>query len=204
MVDTIIFDIGSVLVDWNYRTFLDKMFKSEDARNAVRKCLFENPMYAEFDRGVLEEEEVLRKCISLEPKYEKEIRFAFKHIGKCVVQRDFVKSWILDLKSRGYRVIYLSNYSHNCLKQNKKQLDFLSLMDGGVFSCYVKMAKPDLRIYKLMIDKFNLIPENCVFIDDKNDNIVAGEKCGIEGILYMNYEQAVESLEQTLRNKNGG
>ena len=198
MIDTVIFDIGSVLVDWNYRQFLDKAFKDETAREVVKRCLFENPMYAEFDRGVLPEEYVLEQCISLAKSYEKEIRFAFNHIGKCVVQREFAKPWIQNLKARGYRVLYLSNYSDNCRKQNVKQLDFTSLMDGGIFSCDVKMAKPDLRIYKLMINKFGLNPETCIFIDDKNDNVLAGEQCGIEGILYLSFKQAHECLEKAL------
>ena len=72
-------------------------------------------------------------------------------------------------------------------------------MDGGIYSCHVKIIKPDEGIYKALADKYDLTPSECVFLDDRIDNIKAAKEFGYEGIVVKNHEQAVEELEEILK-----
>ena len=80
------------------------------------------------------------------------------------------------------RVLYLSNYSKHTMESNPGALDFLPYMDGGIFSCDVRINKPDPRIYQLLIDKYNLDPGTCIYIDDKQTNVDVAVGLGMKGI----------------------
>lgn len=199
MITTIIFDIGSVLVSWHYKAFLRRLFEDEKTCKVVAKCIFENPNYIDFDAGRYTKKQFLENCISFAPNYRKEITYAFSRIGECVKQYSFAHSWIEEYKKRGYRVLFLSNYSDYVRGANLKALDFVSKFDGGIWSCDVKMIKPDINIYLKMINDFNLIPEQCLFIDDKISNLRPADKLGIKCVHYNSYTQAKKDVENILR-----
>ena len=199
MITTIIFDIGSVLVSWHYKAFLRRLFDDEKTCKVVAKCIFENPNYIDFDAGRYTKKQFLENCISFAPNYRKEITYAFSRIGECVKQYSFAHSWIEEYKKRGYRVLFLSNYSDYVRGANMKALDFVSKFDGGIWSCDVKMIKPDINIYLKMINDFNLIPEQCLFIDDKISNLIPADKLGIKCVHYNSYTQAKKDVENILR-----
>lgn len=199
MITTIIFDIGSVLVSWHYKAFLRRLFDDEKTCKVVAKCIFENPNYIDFDAGRYTKEQFLENCVSFAPNYRKEITYAFSRIGECVKQYSFAHSWIDEYKKRGYRVLFLSNYSDYVRGANMKALDFVSKFDGGIWSCDVKMIKPDINIYLKMINDFNLIPEQCLFIDDKISNLRPADKLGIKCVHYNSYPQAKRDVENILR-----
>ncbi|MDE5718684.1 MAG: HAD-IA family hydrolase [Lachnospiraceae bacterium] len=75
-------------------------------------------------------------------------------------------------------------------------LDFLPHMDGGILSYEDKVIKPMPEIYQLLIDRYGLTPEECVFLDDTQRNLDGAEKFGIHTILFKNQAQAIEELER--------
>ena len=82
------------------------------------------------------------------------------------------------LKDKKYKCYVLSNWSWETFNGMDKKYPFLNKFDGMIISGKEKLVKPDLQIYKLAIDRFNLIPEETVFIDDKKENIEAANKFG--------------------------
>ena len=75
-------------------------------------------------------------------------------------------------------------------------LDFLPLTDGAIFSYTVKQIKPDLEIYETLLNQYKLKPEECVFIDDRMENIEGAEKAGIHGICFETIGQVKEDLKK--------
>ena len=69
-----------------------------------------------------------------------------------------------------------------------------SMMDGIVMSGEEKIGKPDVRLYQILLDRYELKAEECVFIDDRQSNITAGERIGIQGILFQSCKQAQEDF----------
>ena len=69
-------------------------------------------------------------------------------------------------------------------------------MDGGILSHRDKLIKPDPAIYALLLERFGLRAEECVFLDDTPVNIEAGRKLGIQGIVFQTREQAVRELRE--------
>lgn len=196
MITTIIFDIGNVLAnfDWekHYRTF----GYDEEIFTRLAKATVLNPLWNEFDRGVMSDEEILQGFIDMDPEIEEEIREAVRDIGGMVIRNDYAIPWIQELQGNGYRCLYLSNFSERGHRECAAALDFIPYLDGGILSYQEKIIKPMPEIYQLLIDRYDLVPEECVFMDDTLRNLEAAEKFGIHTIHFKNKAQAVEELKK--------
>lgn len=197
MIKSVIFDIGGVLSEFNWDKYVSRYFSAETAV-AVTAATWHNPDWAEFDRGVLSFDEVLSKLISFSPEYEKEIRFVIGHIGECPVPEPFAVPWIKELKEKGYRVFYLSNYFEYLMKANPAAIGFTEYMDGGIFSCHEKMIKPDRRIYLRLCEKYGLEPSECLFIDDRPVNVKGAENAGMKAFVFESYEKSFAPVMKIL------
>ena len=98
-----------------------------------------------------------------------------------------------------YNLYILSNFHQPAFEHIFKKYDFFRLFDGHTVSCYYYLLKPEKEIYDTLIDKFNLIPEETVFIDDTKVNIDACEKEGIRGIHLPDYTELKQKLEEFLK-----
>ena len=100
-------------------------------------------------------------------------------------QYEYTKPLLKKLKKDGYKLYYLSNWSkwHFEKMVDRKVIDFLDLFDGGIVSYQVNMTKPDPAIYKELIKKYDIIPSDALFIDDRYENVMAAELLGIKGLV---------------------
>ncbi len=197
MIRTIIFDIGNVLMRFDWHGFIAAKIEDRAMIQRIEKAMFGSGIWAEIDLGFVDEEEAISRFIREDPEITSELRMVYECVGESLHRLDYAIPWIKDLKSRGYQVLFLSNYSHPIMEANPACLDFLPYMDGGIFSCDVHLIKPDPAIYRTLLEKYRLVPEECIFLDDTAENINAANALGIHGIVFENYEQghaAVESL----------
>ncbi len=197
MIKTIVFDIGNVLVKFDWKPYIYETFEQTTA-DAVANAVWGTGYWEEFDRGVLSDEEILKLMEKAAPEYKKEIHQAFEHAGKYLNQFSYAKPWIRELKEQGYRILYLSNYGETLMKMRPDVLDFIPLMDGGIFSCFVKRIKPDPKIYKILCDTYELDPKECLFIDDNRANIDAAKDFGLRTVLFEGYEKSFEIIKSRL------
>ena len=202
MIKTVIFDVGNVLVDFDWDGYIDKLFPKAD-KNFVMKindAVWGKGRWERLDAGD-DPEEVFSNIISQAPEYENEFQIIFRRIGETLRKRPETPNWIKSLKEKGYKVLYLSNYSHYVMKANPEVLDFLPLMDGGVFSCDVKLVKPQREIYECIAEKYNLNPSECVFIDDLERNVKGAKDFGFEAIQFVTLKQTQEDLKKILEKR---
>ena len=92
----------------------------------------------------------------------------------------------------------LSNYPVGLFEIHSPHFTFLPYTDGRVVSGYVKCVKPDERIYRCLLEKYSLRPQECVFLDDLAENVEGAKKLGIHGIHFQGYEDASTKLERML------
>ncbi len=202
MIKTIIFDIGRVLIEFEWHDYVRKLFDEKTA-SEVTAAMWGTGYWKELDRAVLTDEEILDLFYSAGPDYKAEIREAFDRVGECVKRRGWAIPFIEDLKARGYKVLYLSNFSGHVMGSNPEALDFIPHMDGGVYSCDVNVIKPAPEIYTKIIEKYDLVPEECLFIDDHKDNTSMAKKFGMKAIVFETREQMEADLEQALTKDKG-
>lgn len=198
MLDTVIFDIGNVLVDFDWEGFIHRMFPGrEELITELDAAVWGGGRWDRLDAGD-PPEEVFTNIIAHAPQHAQELRKVFANVGDTLRKRAATPAWITGLKARGYRVLYLSNYSRYVMGLNPDVLDFLPLMDGGVFSCDVHLIKPDRRIYECITEKYALTPGECVFIDDIARNVEAARDFGFRAVQFMTFEQAQKDLNKLL------
>ena len=194
MIRNIIFDIGNVLTDFRWRGFLQDKGFDEAMIERISKASVESPLWNEIDRGEWSEEELLQAFVERDPEIEKELREAYRDIHGMVTPREYAIPWIKKLKENGYRVLFLSNFSKKAEKECAEALAFLPYTDGGILSYQEKMIKPDPEIYRLLLKRYELLPEECVFLDDTLKNVEAAQAEGMMGIWFRTKEQAEEDL----------
>lgn len=194
MIRNIIFDIGNVLTDFRWKEFLrDKGFDEEMIGRIARASVM-SPFWNEFDRGEWDTEKLMQEFVRLDPEIEKELHLAYDDIRGMVTKRDYAIPWIQELKAKGYGVYYLSNFSYKAYVDCADALDFLPYTDGGILSYRDKVIKPGREIYDLLLSRYDLKAEECVFLDDTAANVEAAEKLGFAGIVFQTREQAEEAL----------
>ena len=194
MIKNIVFDIGKVLVRFDWEDYLASFQFPEEETTVIAEAMFLSSNWNLVDEGRLSYEEIEQIFVDSCPAYADDIRLVFAHFGDCITRFPYTRHWISSLKQQGYQVYYLSNYGDFTCQYTRKDLDFCDLMDGGVMSYEVKCLKPDPVIYQNLFEKYHLKPEECVFIDDNAANIDAAKKLWMKTILFQDYFQAQKQL----------
>ena len=147
MIDTIIFDVGRVLVNWDYESYLKRFAFGPEKTKAITAATFESPYWRQFDRGILTPEEIVKGFCSLAPEYTEEIKEVFAHCEETITPLPYAESWVRSLKEKGYRLYILSNYSGDLFERTKEKMPFLPYMDGTLFSYTCHLTKPEPEIH---------------------------------------------------------
>jgi putative hydrolase of the HAD superfamily len=204
MIKNIIFDIGNVLVGFDWQEYMKGFGFSREKENAIAKAMFGSPAWNEVDRGVLSIDEIEQLFIENAPQYREDIPRVFRGAAQCLTRRDYAIPWIQELKRQGFTIYYLSNFSKFVLDAVRDTvLDFLPYTDGGLFSYEVQQIKPDPAIYRSLLERYpELRPEESVFFDDTPANIEAAAELGFHAIHFRSQEQGRTALVHLLEVQN--
>ena len=198
MIKNIIFDIGNVLITFDWDGLARQIgFTEEDIE--VLKVKVIGDRWDEFDRGVMPEDEALKYVQEAIPGLEEKFATLWNRIDEALWVFPYVDSWMSELKERGYRIYLLSNFPKRLYeKEEKEKFTFIKYVDGKVISSFIRLIKPDREIYEYLINQYNLIPEECVFLDDRKKNVDAAKAIGMQGIVFSSYEEAKKELNELL------
>ena len=193
----LIFDMGNVLMRYDPEVPLKKFVKTEKARNLIRRELFEGPEWVEADRGMISEEEMYASVARRIPeKYHEELKKCVYEWIICMKPLEKSVKLCEDARKWGYQTYVLSNAAQSFYEYFPKfyrMEDF----DGVVVSSDVHLIKPDVRIYAYLLEKYHLNPEECLFLDDREDNVEAARKAGMQSMLFTeDYETLRAFLKQ--------
>ncbi|MGL4987317.1 MAG: HAD family hydrolase [Treponemataceae bacterium] len=109
-----------------------------------------------------------------------------------------VVHWIKELKNKGFKLGILSNMPYEFLDQFEKEIIPFQIADCAVFSCRVKMIKPNPAIYHHVLQGLGVQASEAIFFDDLTSNIEAAEKIGLHSILWTNFKQAQQEAQRIL------
>lgn len=187
-VNTIIWDLGGVLIDWNPRyLFNESYFETEEKREYFFKHICSNDWNEEQDAGrsiVEATQELVKKF----PEWEKAIR---DYYGRWT---EMLKGPITEsvdifrrLKELGnYKMYALTNWQANLFDIALVRYDFLHWFDGRVVSGEEKTRKPFPEFYQRLLDRYQVDTAKALFIDDNLRNVIAAEELGISSIHFKN------------------
>lgn len=197
MVNSVIFDIGMVLVNFCWQDMFKELGLEGETLEAVADATVRSPLWQDFDRGTWPTQELIRRFVANAPEYKAEIELVFQNMDKIVTLYDYSMDWIRQLKADGYRVYVLSNIPELVHLDNlDDKLRFLKEVDGAVLSYQEQLLKPDHRIYEVLCERYGIVPEQAVFFDDRLENVEAARACGLNAIQFHDYVQGTNELKQ--------
>lgn len=195
--DTVIFDLGGVLIDWNpdylYRTIFDDEKKMNDFYAEI--C---TPQWNEEQDGGRSIKEATEELVARFPNQEENIR---AYYGRWVEMLkgpiEETVEILKELKQKGNIKLYaLTNWSAETFPVALQRFEFLNWFDGRLVSGEERMRKPFTEIYELLIRRFNIEPPKAIYIDDNYRNLSAPKTLGIETIHFTSPEQLMQELKK--------
>ena len=184
MIRNIIFDLGNVIFNFKPEEFLRRFTIDYDYIEYFISNVIRSKIWLELDRGKISIKEAEIEFKKKFPKDQEFIELFFTYWMEMLTPIQENVEILYDLKSNGYRIYILSNFIIEAFEFVKQKYDFLSLFDGKIISGQVKVIKPDLEIYRKLINKYGLIPEECIFIDDVRAFLSRAKKLNIKTILF--------------------
>ena len=198
MVKNIIFDLGNVVLKYDNLAYLKSKIEDKDKIDKLRNIIFGGHEWIMLDEGRIAEETAIEQICRNNPELEEDIRNVFDNWYSLLEPIESTVEIIGELKEKGYKLFFLSNFHDKAFQVVSEEYSFFRSFDGGVVSYREKIIKPNLEIYRKLLDGYNLKPEECIFIDDVNENIIAGEQIGIKGVHLRDVSKLREELERYL------
>ena len=193
----IILDMGNVLLEWNKDKILQGVSDTKKDYLILDKVIFQSGLWERLDIGTMTREELVLEVVSMiGSTYQKKVEEVIWNWPSYIDIYREVFPVLSELKKKGHRIFVLSNTSKVFYDLLEEQLSPLKeLLDGFVLSCDIKAIKPDLTMFKEILDKYQLNPTNCVFLDDIEDNTSAAEKLGIKAYQVKKRSDVVDILK---------
>ena len=196
-IDTVIFDLGGVLIDWNPRYLYRKLFKTEEEVSWFLENICTSAWNIEQDggRSFADATELL---VEKHPEWEAPIRAYYGRFTESFNGAIDETVEILDhLKNRtDYRLYALTNWSAESWPYALETFPFLHWFEGVVVSGVEKTRKPFHDIYQIVFDRYQVEPTRSIFIDDNFDNVEASKQLGVHGIHFKSPSQLREDLKK--------
>lgn len=197
MINTIIFDLGGVLIDWNPKYLYRKIFKREEEVDYFLENICTSAWNEEQDAGrsLLEGTNLLAEKY---PEHKENITHYYQRWeemlnGEIVGTVQILKQ----LKAANkYKLYALTNWSGETFSIAEEKFPCLGWFDGILVSGVEKDLKPNLSFYQLLLKKFSIAPEKAIFIDDREVNTAAAEKVGLSTIHFTSPEKLKQTLEE--------
>jgi 2-haloacid dehalogenase len=195
-IDAVVFDLGGVLIDWNPRHLYRQLFDDEDAMEDFLATVCTLEWHVAHDLG----QSTAESCAALaleHPDHAPMIRAWAERsedmIGGAI---DEVVDILAELRQTGVPCYVLSNMEPETFPLRLERFDFLHWFDGHVISGVEGLVKPDPKIFRRLLRRFDLQPSRTLFIDDSAVNVEAAAEIGINAVLFEAPAQLRARLEQ--------
>jgi FMN phosphatase YigB (HAD superfamily) len=182
MIKNIVFDLGNVLISFNPSGFLDKKGYSSEDKNIILNDIFRSQEWIRIDKGEITTPEAI-ELISARSSLKKDEIASFFDLRREILYPIQGNIKILPgLKKRGYRLYFLSNFPDDLFDEIFFGNPFFKDFSGGIISARVKAAKPDRKIFEILLKKYSLMPKECLYIDDIEINVLTAKTIGMKSI----------------------
>ena len=184
MIKNVIMDMGKVLLSYDPHVILNKVCEAEEEKQLILANLFESEIWLMGDRGEITNEQRYDLAKEHLPKdLHPKLKECVKNWDICMLPIAGAKEFLRQCRENGLGLYVLSNACNLFYVYFPRHYD-LDFFDGVMVSSDVHLIKPDTRIYELLCETYGLNPEECVFIDDRPENVEAAERVGMKGIVF--------------------
>lgn len=195
MIKNIVFDIGGVLIEYEYSFYANKI--SMPQLKEIEKIIVKEPQWREYLNGKLKVGELVRYLENKYPTRKKEINI---WLGK-EYQKEFIFlieeniKILQELKQMHYNIYLLSNLTKETFEILEEQYQITKRVTGAIYSYQENCSKPDKKIYQILLERYQLNPKETLFIDDAKKNVEVAQALGMIGIQYQdNLKKEIQKI----------
>ena len=192
-IRALFWDVGGVL--------LTNAWDHEERDLAVERFLLSKPEFEArhkelviaFEEGKVTLDDYLERTVFYQPR-----TFTREEFKQFIFSLSRPKPQCLELArnlSGKYVMAVINNESRELNQYRIQKFELAEVFDVFVSSCFVGLRKPDERIYRLALNITQHLPEECVFIDDRPENLTGAEKVGIKTVLVKDAQQLRRDLQ---------
>lgn len=196
-IDTIIFDLGGVLIDWNPRYLYRKIFKTEAEVSWFLENICTSEWNDEQDAGRSFEEATL-ELMEKHPEHKEPIAAWYSRWQETISGPiDGTVDILKAIKESGqFRLYALTNWSAETFPWALENFEFLHWFDGIVVSGIEKCRKPLPEFFHILFSRYDIDPARSIFIDDNLANIESAQALGLNTIPFKNPDQLLQELRR--------
>ena len=194
-IDTVVFDIGNVLIPWNPRWLFRKLLTDEAALERFLGEVDFNAWNAQHDAGQSFAHGIAQHGARF-PHYRHLLQAYFDRWEETIAE-PLQESVALTRKLRaaGYRTLALTNFSTETFPRAVRRNPFLNEFEGILVSGEERLMKPDPAIYRLLCERYSVTPGKCVFIDDSLPNVEGARRVGMPALHFGSTGRLLDDLD---------
>lgn len=190
----IIFDFGNVLVEWHPELIYSEYFGDEAKAWWFMRHIADNEWRLRIDAGENQD-----KCITelqvKHPDYSEAIslyrdKWSEMLTGEVPGMRDLLSQ----LEADNRQIYGLTNWSMETFPLARQRFGILQMIDRYVVSGAEGYVKPNARLFQILLDRYGLKAQDCIFVDDNPTNVEAANKLGMTAILFTNANDLKKKL----------
>lgn len=192
-VKNVIFDIGNVLVDFHPIPYFQRLMPNHGMEK-ICPLIFD-ATWEKIDEGIYTCEQAKREHLNKYPQYQAEIEYIYANWKEMMDLNEATYAYLKECKLHHYQVFLLSNIGAESHCYLKDRYAFFDDVNGGVFSYLEHVIKPNQEIYLILLRRYHLKAEECIFFDDNIRNIQTACSLGMKGVHFMNFKQATHEAK---------
>ncbi len=183
-IKNVILDMGNVLLDYNPNVILNSVCDNDKEKSIIYKELFCGEEWIKGDLGQITNSERFEGVSMRVPaNLHNKLKECVEYWDVCMLPVDGAQEFCRKVKQMGFKVYILSNACSKFYEYFPKHYD-LDFFDGVVVSSDVHIIKPNIEIYEYILEKYNLDAEECLFIDDRQDNVEGAKQAGMSAVVF--------------------
>ena len=195
-IKNIIFDIGNVVIHWEPVAVVKDFFPERNDSAQLSAQLFSSQHWIDLNEGKITQDALL-SIYEIELNMNRRVLFnLMSKLEDSLVLIDKMETLLFDLSAEGYNLFALTNNTIQLMRFLKERYSFWHLFKETVVSAEIGMRKPDPAIFKYLLEKHTLNPNETVFIDDHEPNTKIAEGLGMKSVNFINYDQCLTKLSQ--------
>lgn len=193
-IDTVVFDLGGVLIDWDPRHLYRQLFDDHDAMERFLADICSPQWNLQQDAG--------------RPWREAVAELSARHPAHAALIAAYHARWLEmlageipgsvailhELRERGLRLYALTNWSHETFPVARERFPFLRWFEGILVSGEERLIKPDPAIFRLLLSRYGIAPQRAVFIDDAPHNVAGAAAEGLHAVRFRDAAQLRRDL----------
>jgi 2-haloacid dehalogenase len=194
-IDAVVFDLGGVLIDWDPRYVYRKLFADPAAMEDFLGSVCTSDWHRAHDLGA----DITESCKQLALRYpeHRDMIMAWAERGEEMVagQFDDTVELLSEVKASGMPCYTLSNMEPDAFAVRRDRFPFMGWFDAHVISGLEGVAKPDPKIFEILLHRHGLRPQATVFVDDQARNVGAARDLGLIALRFSSATQLRKDLQ---------